>query len=323
MKENLLRYLFILMTCFLNVFSNSFLCNSFLYGEALESYFKKCPHKEGDHSIRNIDFIYVINLDRRPEKYAGVLKEFAPYGINPYRFSAVNGWEIPLDKLMDLGVTYKKGMTPGIMGTYYDVANGGMPTHEMIAQIDKNYFSHCLSRGAVGIVLSHLSILQDAYDAGYETIWVMEDDIQVIRNPHLLSDLIVELDQTVGKKRWDILFTDRDTKNQKGEYVPCTAYAKRPNFQPSRPERFAHTKQVGSFRKIGARYGAYSMIVRRSGMKKILDFLKTYKVFLPYDMEFYLMNNIRLYTVKDDIVSTFINALSDNGAPNYNKSEKK
>ncbi|MFI5334690.1 MAG: hypothetical protein ACHQT8_05960 [Chlamydiales bacterium] len=32
-------------------------------------------------------------------------------------------------------------------------------------------------------MLSHLSILQDAFDSGYETIWVMEDDIEVVRNP--------------------------------------------------------------------------------------------------------------------------------------------
>lgn len=59
------------------------------------------------------------------------------------------------------------------------------------------------------------------------------------------------------------------------------------------------------------------MIIRRSGMKKILDFIKNGQVFLPYDMEFCLPDNIRMFTVKDDIVSTQIKALSDNGAPRY------
>ena len=290
---------------------------SSLHSAEVEKFLKKPKEKKENHSIRNIDFLYVLNLDKRPEKFAHCLNEFAPYEIIPYRFSAVNGWEIPIEELMGLGVTYKKGMNEEIWGTSYDAQHGELPVHEVISQVGKSYFSHCMARGAVGIVLSHLSILQDAYDSGYETIWVMEDDIQIIRNPHLMSDLVEKLDHTVGKNHWDILFTDRDTKNQKGEYVPCTAYAKRPNFTPKNPERFAQAKPVGAFRKIGARYGAYSMIVRRSGMKKILDFIKKHKVFLPYDMEFYLPNDIHLYTVNKDVVSTLPNALSDNGAPNY------
>ena len=63
------------------------------------------------------------------------------------------------------------------------------------------------------------------------------------------------------------------------------------------------------------------MIVRRSGMKKILDFIKAHKIFLPYDMEFYLPQGIRMYSLKDDVVSTQIKALSDNGAPRYRENE--
>lgn len=31
-------------------------------------------------------------------------------------------------------------------------------------------------------MLSHLSVLKDALDSGYETIWVMEDDIHIIQD---------------------------------------------------------------------------------------------------------------------------------------------
>jgi GR25 family glycosyltransferase involved in LPS biosynthesis len=146
----------------------------------------------------------------------------------------------------------------------------------------------------------------------------MEDDIEVIRNPLEISDLIDKLDEKVGRKEWDVLYTDRDTKNQKGEYVTCQGYAWRPNFKPENPKRFAKQKNVGNiFRKIGARYGTYSMIIRRSGMKKILDFIKKYSIFLPYDMELLLPNEISLYTVQNDVVSTIPQAASDNGAPTY------
>ena len=61
------------------------------------------------------------------------------------------------------------------------------------------------------------------------------------------------------------------------------------------------------------------MIVRRSGMKKILDFLKTYKIFLPFDMEFVQPDNIITYTLGYDVVSTKPNSPSDNGGANYKK----
>lgn len=61
------------------------------------------------------------------------------------------------------------------------------------------------------------------------------------------------------------------------------------------------------------------MIVRRSGMKKILEHIKKYQIFLPYDMDFCLPSDIRFYTVRRDVVSTIPQAASDNGAANYMK----
>lgn len=283
----------------------------------ISKFFKKAPDKTPSSCMRNIDFIYLINLDKRPEKYIHCVRELEPYGIVPYRFSAVNGWELSLETINQLGVKLTPKMSMTHWGTYYPLDGGGAHYHEVVHEIGRTYFCHCMSRGAIGIVLSHLSILQDAYDSGYETIWVMEDDIQVIRDPHEISDYIDELDAIVGKK-WDVFFTDRDTKNQQGEYVSCSAYAWRPNFMPPDPKIFRKKRAISkSFRKIGARYGAYSMIIRRSGMKKILDFIKQYKIFLPYDMELGFPPNMRLYTVVDDVVSTLPNAASDNGGANY------
>lgn len=283
----------------------------------LEDHFKRAPNKSDRHTMKNIDFIYMINLDKRPEKFQSCLDRLLPYGIEPYRFSAVNGWELSFDAINDLAVTYEPGMDHSMWGTSYLPENNGEPAHEPIHVPGKKYFSHCMSRGAIGIVLSHLSILYDALRSGYHTIWVMEDDIEPIRDPRILSDLVKKLDHKVGEKNWDILFTDRDTKNQAGEYVPCLGYAKRPNFSPKHVSRFSERKHLGSFIKTGARYGAYSMIVRRSGMRKILRFFQKYQVFLPYDMEFYLPDDIQIYSVADDVVSTQPMALSDNGGPNY------
>ena len=296
------------------------LASSFLgFSVQLENYFKKPTQVSEKHKMKGIDWIVTINLDKRPEKFASCVKQLEPYGIFPYRFSAVNGWELTLDDLNKLGIKYDPNtMTHDIWGTSYLPENNGNATHEVMSVPGKNYYSHCMSRGSIGIVLSHLSILQYAYDAGYDTIWVMEDDIEVLKDPHLITARIHELDSLVGKKGWDIFFTDQDTKNQQGKYVPCRSYAKRPNYTPLHTSRFAQRKEISpNIRQIGARYGAYSMVVRRSGMKKILDFIKKYQIFLPYDMEFYLPVEIRMFSVTDDIVSTQIRAASDNGAPRY------
>lgn len=264
-----------------------------------------------------IDFIYMINLDERPEKFAESKRQLAPYKIVPYRFSAVNGWKLSLEDIGKLALRVEPWMKNSIMGTRYPLDLGGQPLHEML-QPGKSYFSHCMTRGAIGIVLSQLSILEDAYRSGYKTIWVMEDDIEVIKNPNNLPKYIRQLDALVGKNNWDILFTDPDTKNRDGNYVPCLGYAKRPNFSPKNPDRFLVRKKISPiFSKINARYGTYSAIIKRSAIKKIRRFFKKYGVFLPYDMEFYLPENINLYTLNFDVVSTLPKALSDNGVPNY------
>lgn len=292
---------------------------SILFGE-IAPYLKPALNKSHHNKMKHINFIYMINLDERPEKFTRSEQELAPYGVFPYRFSAVNGWTLPEEALNTLGISYEKGMKEDLWGTAYLPESDGKPHHEILNVKGRNYFSHCLSKGAIGIVLSHLSILKDALDSGYETILVMEDDIQVVKNPKKLSELITKLDKLVGKKNWDILFTDPDTKDAKGEYIPCTGYALHPKFNPEKPERFAKRKAISKdFMKVGARYGAYSMIIRRSGMKKIYNFIINNGIWLPYDMEFYLPDDINLYSLRYDVISTLPNALSDNGAPRYNK----
>jgi GR25 family glycosyltransferase involved in LPS biosynthesis len=279
---------------------------------------KKATNKESATSIKNVDFIYVINLDERPEKYKQTQAQFLEYDIVTYRFSAVNGWKLDFNQFADLGVLYNEQMPDNLMGTYYSADDPSIPVHEFISRPGQRYFCHCMTKGAVGIVLSHLSVLKDALDSNYDTIWVMEDDVQIIQNPHVISNLIRKLDETVGKENWDVLFTDQDTKDRNGNYVRCKSFARRPNFNPKNPQRFLESYRVGKFfKKIGARYGAYSMIIRKSGAKKIYDFIVKNGVFLPYDMEYTLPDDIRLFCVYEDIVSTIPTALSDNGSPNY------
>ena len=148
----------------------------------IEKYFKKAENKAGMHSMSNIDFIYVINLDPRPERYERTMRIFEPYGIYPYRFSAVNGWQLPFEAIDELGVVYEPWMPQGPVCTVYRHVNGKeYQSFEIMKEPGVAYYAHSLSRGAMGCLLSHVSILQDAYDSGYGTIWIMEDDVKIVK----------------------------------------------------------------------------------------------------------------------------------------------
>jgi GR25 family glycosyltransferase involved in LPS biosynthesis len=313
-----------------------FLLASFAYGD-IESHLKKAEGKSEGHSMPSIDFIYMINLDQRPEKWRASADQLVPFGIHPYRFSAVNGWELTFDVIDAVGVKFAPWMEGGFWATVFRLKEAGespIPPkkegyckcihpfegafiweQEEIHELGKTYFSHCMERGTIGISLSHISILKDAWDSRYETIWVMEDDIRVLKDPRILSQLIELLDDQAGKDRWDLLFTDQDIHDAFGNTVPAAACAKRPDYK-SMNDFVSKTAISAEFRKIGSRYGAHSMIIRRSGIKKLLQFFLAHQIFLPYDMDYTLPNGIQLYTVLEDVVSDS-HMITDNGCPNY------
>jgi GR25 family glycosyltransferase involved in LPS biosynthesis len=167
------------------------------------------------------------------------------------------------------------------------------------------YYSLWTSRGAVGCTLSHLSVLQDAYDAGYQTIWIMEDDISVRGNPHLLSDWIEELDQLT---EWDVLYTDSDyLKNidPNKDLLTQLPMIWRPDLPFFDLSILLEEVEVGEhFIKVGGRSRTHSLIIRRSGMEKILHFYEEHNMFAPYDWELALVPEIRLYVLKEDIVTS-------------------
>ncbi len=284
-------------------------------------FFKPALNKGVNHSLDQIDFIYMINLDQRPEKFAVASESLREYGIYPYRFSAVNGWQLPHATIEQIGVKFFPGMLhETFLGkTYTQVEGEEYFGNELLKENATTYFSPGISQGAIGIVLSHLSILQDAYDSGYRTIWVMEDDIDPVDDPRQISGLISKLDQWAPD--WDIFFTDTDTKNIAGQHIPCRATAARPNVNVEPLAAFFQRFYSISddLMRIGMRYGAYSMIMRRSGITKILNYYKQYRIFLPYDVDFWLIPDLKMYSVRRDIVSHRCGAPSDNSLPNYKR----
>lgn len=65
------------------------------------------------------------------------------------------------------------------------------------------------------------------------------------------------------------------------------------------------------------------MIIRRSGIKKLLDWSLTHQIFLPYDLENYLPPDINRYSLTYDLVSNLLNASTDNAHPFYDQTGEK
>lgn len=285
----------------------------------LEKYLKPAPYKMGPHGMRHVDFIYMINLDQRPEKYENTMNTLAPYGIYPYRFSAVSGWDLSFEAIDNLGVNYQPGTPQGpICSVFRHVDGKEIASFEVMKEEGVAYYCHSLSRGAIGCLLSHISVLHDAYNSGYNTIWIIEDDIRVVEDPHKISDLIEQLDAHVPD--WDVFFTDDETKGADGNRVYCGGIRPRPNFQYQDLNYYYNRTAVNAnIVKLGLRFGSYSMVIRRSGIEKLLNYFKTYKLFFPYDMEYFFPPGIKLYACTRDIVTTTAGGISDNANPTYKK----
>lgn len=270
----------------------------------------------------NIDFIYLINLDQRPEKLENVQRQLYPYGIIPCRFSAIYGWGLSAEALNEVGLTFLPGMEEDQWGVHYPLNGNGDFQLDFLTEssFKKTYFSRWTTRGAIGCTLSHLSVLDDACKAGYDLIWVMEDDILVNGNPLYLSELIDELDSLVGRAGWDILYTDIDTADAPLYSAPNTfetdlngslLFIWRPDMGSTDMTPYRKRQIISAnFLKIGSRMRTHSMVITRSGMEKILTYEKNRGIFIPYDHELALIPGIQLYSLRYPLV-TFIDRFSD------------
>ena len=273
--------------------------------ETISKHFIKIDqnNKTDKFQIRNIDFIYTINLDRRPDRWKKCLEQMAPYKISPFRVSGINGWGITQEVFNDFALKLSPSMNyDGLV--HFSPALPGEPGKRID---ESSYGKSCVRSGVVsgyhGCTLSHLSAIEDGYLSNYETIWVLEDDFTVKGNPHALADTIDKLNQLVGKDGWDVLYTDDDSY-----FTPLNvrSHFGSPRWiRPGTPISQSHVERrlIGEdFFKIGGRTDGHSYIVSRSGMKKILDYVKNQGIFLVIDTEIPCVPGINLYNLKYDLV---------------------
>lgn len=231
-------------------------------------YFKRTELTELQSGLKSVDCVYVINLDSRPEKWARVDSLLKTHGIRANRFSGVLGKKLSMSSRREL------------CGSY--------PIR--------------LSAGEFGCLLSHLSVIHDAYNRGFNLIWVCEDDIAIIRNVKALPRYLRKLSQI--DPTWDIFYTDVDSKNQLGQIIPSLDADFRPDYEHFDLEYYLEKTVVAkNIMLMRQRFGMYSFFISRSGMKKVLDYYNHMYLWTAIDIDIHYIPNLKEYSMTRDFVS--------------------
>jgi len=186
-------------------------------------------------SIEGIDCVYLINLKRRPDRLKRVDRILRKHGVDYTLVKAIDG-------------------------------NKLFPMHSRQAikiQSVKNPRNAKLRPGEIGCFLSHYLVFKDAYNKGYKTIWVLEDDIEVCGKISDIPPMLKALNKDLPK--WDMFFPYNRTSK---------------SWSRHKGKPFNDMFEIRS----NLMYGTFSMIVSKRGIKKIFTALSNKWMSLPIDM---------------------------------------
>ena len=223
-----------------------------------------------ESGVKGIDCIYVINLDERIEKWGKMETLFRERGMFPNRVPAINGWKLSNEVFEEICGPYPVRLKGGEYGCY----------------------------------LSHLSVIKNAYDNGFNRVWICEDDIEFSEDYAQLASLIDQL--TKIDPDWDVFYTDVDpscTYLGGVQYLPSKFFPHRPDQTLKPTKQYLNRKKVSNdIMKIGQRFGMYSAILSKKGIKKIYDYFTHVYVWSPLDVDVHYISDIREYATVCDLI---------------------
>jgi len=152
-------------------------------------------------------------------------------------------------------------------------------------------------------MLSHLSVLLDAYNKDFDLIWILEDDIEILKPLEIIKNCLAHLSKI--DPDWDVFYTDTDSRHPiLGHLISYDVAPERPG-QKLKPASFYRHRSVVSrhIMKIHSRFGLYSYFVSKRGIKKMIDYFLNKTIWVPIDMEIHYIPGIREYSTRQDIVT--------------------
>lgn len=220
-----------------------------------------CACSQPDNSGK----IYVISLDRTPERFSFVKKQFDEQGIECERFKAIDGYELDFQNTETekfLSAEEKKDFRNYSWENKpakYNVVLHGRSLMQII--VDKTP----LSLGEVGVACSHREIWKELIKNKYDKVMVFEDD--VVLDEDFRSNLREYISDLPDD--WDIAFLGVGRRNNKYGYFVCVGEIFR-DIDNVEGHPF-----VAKIQPTNLVYGLYGYIINRKGAKKLLDLTDT------------------------------------------------
>lgn len=239
----------------------------------IQNYFTKAE-SVSESNLRFVDCIYVLNLAERESKWKNTYEQLQNHPIIFNRFAGINGWKIPKDRLDTFW--REQGYTSG---------------------------KYPLVPGKIGCILSHLSIIQDGYDRGFNAIWILQDDIEVLGDLTNIDTYVQEISEL--DPDWGLLFTDLDMRRYSDPTKPWPALALGPRGNSSKHslDWFMQRNNLNqTFQEIRLRYGFHSVVISRHGMKLILDYFKHTQLLEPFDIDIHFIPGLNKYGLRKPLV---------------------
>ena len=265
-------------------------------------YCKKALHKQDFHSISGVDYIYVINAKKDLTRFRKLKADFAKYDIIPYRFDAMQSSKLNYKILSGIGYNTKRGTSPA---PGLKVVKSGK---NLILEIDQmlsensTYYHSSMSLARIARNLDYFSIIFDAYKSKYKSIWVMEDTAKVLVNPNIMTGIIIKLEEK--DPNWDMLYTDKESRSH-NPLMMCNLMRPLRIDEDFFSEEFYEDREKIEypFDSLGLRSGAYSFILSRRAIKKIVEYYKTHNFFIPFETEIQIIPKMNRYVLMDEVVT--------------------
>ena len=223
-----------------------------------------------------IDFIYVINLATDSQEIYNKISELNfKDPVNFYEFPAVNGWDLVEGKINS---PYQFTEAPWWK----------LPDNPKEPQND--WWSRNLTPGEIGCALSHYSVIEGAYNSGYENVLILEEDFKVWNHYEK--------------------FPEFELNHLNDDYSIC--YLGRSALDKDAEESVNEVMV-----RAGYTFNTHAYVISRKGMKEILesDFLNQ---MIPWDEFFSAINchhprqdaidnlgndKFKAYSFKDDYIN--------------------
>lgn len=209
--------------------------------------------------------IYVISLDRTPERFSFVKNQLDEQNIKCEKFKAIDGYNLDFQNTETgkfLNAEEKKNFhnySWENKPVKYNVVLGGCPLMQVI--VNKVRFS----LGEVGVACSHREIWKEMIKNNYDSVIIFEDDVILDKNfKSNLQEYMADLPND-----WDIAFLGVGRRNNKYGYFVCVGEIFRDI------DNVENHPFVAKIQPTNLVYGMHGYIINQRGARKLLNLTNT------------------------------------------------